>query len=349
MVECPVCGTENEPDLPNCRNCHLASSLFEPVREAAGPGQGDTDYTRVIAEILAGAGLEVSPDEATTAGTTDLQAVVLRPARFPSAGAALAPLPLPELPPPAMGAGLTPVQRQIDELFQIGRRQGLDLRDWEQKTQDALAAEDRPGLEVVRRSLFAQLAAALGEDYEVLMGRRNELTALVPTATADTELSSGRSALAAGDLPGAQRRLRQVAEGLSELEERWATCQILVAEADLMIQTLVELGGDAGPARGPLEEGRRLARAGETSRAERMLAGANRAIWELLAPRLTAGLRAIREQLAGLPQGGEPMAAIARELRELAALLRRRNFGAAINAYRRLRETAQRAHPPKAD
>lgn len=352
MVTCPVCGDENTPEAVNCRSCQLATSLFEPVREAAGLKAGDSDDTRAIAEILAAVGAE--PEEIEVPASSSGPMVLLTSqARFPALPRGDHPpppatrsAPLPALPVLLPGAGFSLVQRQVEELLQVGRREGLDLKETDGRIMSALKAEDRDALDDVRRSLFVQVAASVAEDLEIQSARRNELAALVPTASVDAELASGRTSFATGDLSGAVRRARQAADGLSVLEERWATCQILTVEADLMVETLRQLGTDPGPALGPLSEGRRLARAGSSDRAERVLAGANQALWGLLVPGLTASLQRIRQQLHGQATTSLEIAPVIRELRQLGALIRRRNFGAAVTAYRRLRTAAAALSPP---
>jgi len=343
MVQCPVCGAENPPEATNCKSCQLATTLFEPVREAAGTTTDDSDYARAIAEILAGVG----PETEESTANTNYAASLTSQARFPALAEPKAPavttqrdLTVPNLPVLPPGSGLALVQRQVEELVQVGRREGLDLKDADEQMFRALKDENLPGLDEVRRTLFVRVAGSVIEDLEIQTGRRNELAPLVSTATVDTELSSARSAFATGDLSGAVRRLRQVSDGLSALEDRWATVQILTAEADLMIETLRELGQDPGPALGPLAEGRRLARAGDSDRAEHVLAGANRALWGLLVPQLNESLQVIRAQLQGRASAEQDIEPVVHELRQLAALIRRRNFGAAVTAYRRLRTAA---------
>jgi hypothetical protein len=345
MVQCPVCGEENPPDASNCRSCTLATSLFEPVREAAGTTDADSDYARAIAEILAVVGPEPLANEPSSDGGSGT--VVTAQARFPALSAIHSPPPvvapvtaLPALPVLTPGSGISLVQRQVEELLQVGRREGLDLKDADQRMFAALKEENRTGLDELRRTLFVQVAAAVAEDVEIQTARRNELAPLVPTPTVDAELGSARTAFATGDLSGAVRRLRQASDGLSALGDRWATCQILTTEADLMIETLREMGQDPGPALGPLAEGRRLARAGDADRAERVLAGANRALWGLLVPQLNASLQSIREELRGRASTDQEIEPVIHELRQMAALIRRKNFGAAVTAYRRLRAEA---------
>lgn len=351
MPVCPVCGEENPADATNCRTCQLSVSLFDPVREAAGGPLSDAEYTRTVAEILAavGPGPEV-PDEPGPGSATAHTAQARFPALTPISPSTTlretrASPGLPNLPTLPAGSGLSLVQRQVEDLLQVGRREGLDLTEADQRMLAALRTEDRGLLDELRRSLFVQVAAAIAEDLDVQTGRRNEIAPLVPTPTVDAELGSARTAFAIGDLTGTVRRLRQASDGLSALEERWATCQILTTEADLMVETLRELGRDPGAPLGPLAEGRRLARAGDSERAERVLVGANRALWALLVPELNRSLQEIRNQLHGRPATDREIEPVVRELRQLAALLRRRNFGAAVASFRRLR-TAAAAMPP---
>jgi hypothetical protein len=352
MVQCPVCGEDNPPEASNCKSCQLAVSLFEPVREAAGSTADDSDYALAIAQILAAVGPEpvASGSETQESGSATL---LTTQARFPSLGAAHRPPSeaprspgLPSLPVLPAGSGLSLVQRQVEDLFQVGRREGLDLKEADQTMLAALRAEDLAALDELRRSLFVQVAAAVAEDLEIQSARRNELASLVPTPTIDAELGSARTAFATGDLSGVVRRLRQAADGLSALEDRWATCQILTAEADLMVETVRELGQDPAPALGPLTEGRRLAHAGDADRAEKVLAGANRVLWGLLVPQLNESLQEIRAQLQGRATTDAQIEPVIHELRQLAALIRRRNFGAAVTAYRRLRTAASALSEP---
>jgi hypothetical protein len=350
MVQCPVCGEDNPPDASNCRSCQLATSLFEPVREAAGTGAEDSDYALAIAQILAAVGPE-SPDLGVPERVPETR--LTTQARFPSLSPAptrgpepARPPSLPSLPVLPPGSGLSLLQRQVEELFQVGRREGLDLQEADQRMVVALKAEDRSALDELRRSLFVQVAASVAEDLEIQTARRNELAPLVPTPTVDAELGSAHTAFDSGDLSGVVRRLRQASDGLSALEDRWATCQILSTEAELMVETLRELRDDPTPALGPLSEGRRLARAGDADRAEKVLAGANRVLWGLLVPQLNASLQSIRAQLQGRAATDEEILPVVHELRQLAALIRRRNFGAAVTAYRRLRTAVSALSTP---
>lgn len=338
-MDCPVCGADNPPDAANCHSCQLSTALFPAVREAAGSESGDSDYAKAIAEILA----IVGPETAGPAREERSDALLTTQPRFPALSearrgreAVVREPTLPSLPMLPGGSGIALVHQQVEELLRVGRQEGLDLADADARTMEALRTESMAGLDEVRRSLFVRVAGAVAEDLEVQTARRNELAPLIPTPVVDTELAGSRDAFTAGDLAGTVRGLRQAADGLSSLEERWATCQVLSAEADLMIETLRDLGRDPGPAAGPLTEGRRLAREGEADRAEHMLAGANRALWELLAPQLTHSLKGILTQLQSRASSGGDIAPEVHELRQLSALIRRHNFGAAVSAYRRL-------------
>jgi hypothetical protein len=351
MVQCPVCGAENPPEAANCGSCQLATSLFEPVREVAGATSDDASAARAIAEILAAVGPEQDSAEPVDSGgagtlqTAQARFPALNPVRA-SPVATASRMSLPALPVLAPGSGISLAQRQIEELLAVGRREGIDLGEADQKMLAALKDEDHSALDELRRSLFVQVAATVAEDLEIQSGRRNELAALVPTPAIDVELESSRTAFAAGDLPVTVRRLRQTSESLSTLEDRWATCQILSTEADLMIETLRELGEDPAQALGPLSEGRRLARAGEEARAEKVLAGANRVLWGLLVPQMNRSLQAIRTQLEGHVSSEGKIEPVVRELRQLSAMIRRRNLGSAVTSYRRLRQAAMALSAP---
>lgn len=340
-MDCPVCGAENPPGASNCQGCQLSTSLFSAVREAAGTETADSEYAKAIAEILA----VVGPEAPGASAESRSGATLTSQPRFPALSEVRreretvrrAPT-LPNLPMLPAGSGVSLLHQQVEELVRVGRREGLDLAELDTQTLDALRAENSSQLDSIRRTLFVQVAGAVAEDLEVQTARRNELAALVATPAVDGDLATSRDAFTAGDLGGTVRGLRQAADGLSSLEEEWATCQVLTAEADLMIETMRDLGHDPGPAAGPLTEGRRLARQGDSERAEHVLAGANRALWELLAPQLTHSLKGILTQLQMRAGSGQDIAPEVHELRQLSALIRRRNFGAAVSAYRRLRK-----------
>ncbi|HZY92755.1 MAG TPA: hypothetical protein VFG07_08320 [Thermoplasmata archaeon] len=358
MIACPACGLETPDGATECARCHLSTSLFDSVREAAGD-QADRDpkYVQTIGEILSQLGDEpASPGPETTSATGRLAF----PHRFPSPAAAAEKAPvaeptgpsprplgtLPALPP----AGEVPLLlRQVNDFLQLGRRQGVDLAPFTERAREALAVQDRGILEALARDLFVFLAAALTEEYEGAVARRNEIAGLVPTASPDVELEGCRASLALGDLAGAQRRLRHVEDALSDLEEEWATVQILVTEADLLTVTIRELGGDPGPALGPLAEGQRRARAGDRAGAEPVLARAALALWTILNPIFQRDLGRLKEQLMKRRAEGADVRPPTAYLRQLAADLRNRNFASAILTYRSLRDSVANAEAAPGD
>lgn len=345
MATCPACGFDNPAGLSECPRCHLATHLFEPVREAAGE-EGDPRYLAAIRDILGA--VDAGPETASDAPEPTAPTVA-KPAWFPGLPASgIAPPPtqprhpagLPALPP----AGDVPsLRRQIDEYLQLARRQGLDLTEFGERAREGVLTEDRSQLETLSRQLFVNLAAALTTDYEEILSRRHELTGLVPTETLDLEMEGSRAALALGDLAGAQRRLRHLDTELSELEDQWATVQILVAEGELIATTIRELGGDPAPGLGPLGEGRRLAQEGNREAAERVLARSTLALWSVLDPILLQELARLKQGMVGMRGRGADLAPAVATLRQFAADLRHRNFAAAIAAYRHLRATVDGA------
>ncbi|MCI4340138.1 MAG: hypothetical protein L3K06_01415 [Thermoplasmata archaeon] len=344
MARCPACSLDNPDDATQCARCHLSGSLFEAVREAAGSSESNPEYAKAIGEILAA--VDASPtDEEGPDG-----AVLASPSRFPplpsgapsaTAGPAPergeAPTGLPVLPP---GGDVPRLMRQVNDYLQLARRQGIDLNEFAESAREAVLAQDRETLEVLNRELFVHLAASLTQEYEGAVGRSHEISGLVSTSTPDVELESCRAALAMGDLAGAQRRLRHIEQELTDLEDHWATAQILVAECDLLAGTIRELGGDPAPALGPLAEGRRLARDGDREGAEPVLARAALALWSVLNPLFMRELARVKEAMLRQRGQGRDITASVLHLRQLATDLRHRNFAAAIAAYRQLRVLA---------
>ena len=234
------------------------------------------------------------------------------------------------------------LRHQIDELLQLARRQGLDLKAFGERAREGVLSEDRGNLETLSRELFVSLAAALTTEYEEIRARRDEVSGLVPTDAFDVEMEGSRTALGLGDLAGAQRRLRHLDAELSEMEDQWATVQILVTEGELIATTIRELGGDPSPGLGPLGEGRRLAQEGNREAAERVLARGTLALWSLLDPILLQELARLKQGMVGMRGRGVDVAPAVTTLRQLAADLRHRNFAAAIAAYRQLKATVDR-------
>ena len=160
------------------------------------------------------------------------------------------------------------------------------------------------------------------------------------------ELTAVRRAIGVGDLPGAARRLELVRDELSQAEQQWEVGRILVTEADLMMTTIRELGGDPSPAAGPLEEGRRLFADGRRADSERVLARAAVALWTLLEPRLLDDLRRLRDRMVEARSAGVDITPAIGELRAVSVELRQRNFVGTIVAYRNLRAFVDRTSPP---
>jgi hypothetical protein len=256
--------------------------------------------------------------------------------------------PLDQLPAlPSLGSA-PEVRRRIDEFVQLARRIGVDLGTLPGRLSPALLANDEATLSALARDLFVRLAGALAEEYETELTRRNDLAHLAPTPSADVELDAIRSAIAVGDLAGAQRRLEHVREELGRIDEEWAAGRILATECDLLADTLRDLGGDPRPALGPLEEGRRNLLTGQRENAERLLARAAMALWALLEPRFFEDLKRLRERLVSVRGAGVDIGPAVVGLRGVATELKARNFAGAIGAYRQLKAFLDRVEPPSA-
>jgi hypothetical protein len=345
MARCPACGLDNPPEALECDRCHLASQLFDVVREAAGTPDSDPKFMTAIGEILAA----VDVPESSESDPEPVEGRLASPSRFlsfPPGGSAGSPSPdaprgqpsgLPALPP---GGDVARLTRQLNEHLQLARRQGIDLSDLGERAREAILTQDHATLEVLGRDVFVRLASSLTEEYESALTRRHDLAGLVATSTPDVELESCRGALDMGDLAGAQRRLRHIEQELTDLEDHWATVQILVAECDLLASTVRELGGDPEPALGPLAEGRRLARNGEREAAEPVLARAALALWSVLDPPFLREVSRMKDAILRQRRDGRDVTAAVEYLRQLAADLRHRNFASAIGAYRQLRGLA---------
>jgi hypothetical protein len=336
---CPACGAEVPADALECPRCHLAVHLFDAVREAVGVPENDPRYSTELRELLQA--VEPTPEEGAKGPAT-----LAYPARFPAPSGPSVPPPEGETPPPldALPAlpelpsgGIPALRRQLDDFLQVARRQSLDVADLVERSREGISLDDARTLETVVRELFVRLAAALSEQYEAEVGQRNGLVNLVPLAHVDAELAGARGSLLAGDVAAAQRRLKTAGEQLDALEESWSTFQILLTECDLLTETIRELGGDPGPALGPLEEGRRLGLEGRKDEAEPVLARATVALWSVLNPRFLPEMRRIKDALLARRAAGADVGRAVEEFRELTAHLAARNFGATITGYRRLR------------
>jgi hypothetical protein len=355
MASCPACGSEVDPDAAECPSCHLSTTLFAAVRDAAGSGsEHDPTYLRTIGELLATvevtAPAPLPPEPAHGLMSRPIGGPALRrapPSSRPPPRVAAAIPPIRELPALPAGLPFAETRRRLDEYFQVGRRLGLDFTDFETRFGAAVLSEDLPSLEVLSREIFVHLVSALAEEFESALARRNELAQLVPTPSADVELGSVRQALEVGDLRGAQRRLEHIRDELTRVEEDWEVGRILVTECDLLAETLRELGGDPAPATGPLEEGRRCFAEGRRADAERLLARAAVALWTVLEPRFFEDLKRLRDRMVESRSAGGDVAPAVQELRDVATELRQRNFVGTVVAYRRLRAFLDRSAPPE--
>jgi hypothetical protein len=270
------------------------------------------------------------------------------PSRFPSQGsgsprAGRRATPISELPalPPLEGDDPRRALRvEVDLLYSLGRQMGLDLGAAESRIRSAVAADDLLGFDSVRRELFVQEAAALAERLEGALARGQELRALLGTETPDAELDGAREALGRGNLLGSFRVLRIAEEGLDTLEEEWETVRVLALEAELLVETIRELGGDPSPAQGPLEAARKYARAGDRAAAEPLLARALLALWHVVAPLLRGQVVDLTARLEGMERSGESTLPARHALHAMAGELRAHNFGGAVVAWRRARDAA---------
>lgn len=346
MAECPACGTDVPAGAMSCPACGLSATLFAALALALNPPAGGAAPMPPMAgEIHA----LVGPDLAEEPGGP---AALSSAARFPAVGspvlrrsAPAAPISLPEVPAVGPGEPKLALRQEIDELLSLGRHLGIDLAAFEDRTRAAVRADDLTQYEAIRRELFVHEAAHLAEALEAALARRNELLALVALETPDAELDRARAALAHGDLAGGFRALRSADERLGTLEETWGTVQVLSVEADLLTEAIVELGGDPAPALGPVATARERARAGQPEAAERLLLRGIVGLWLLAAPRLTEGVRRVRDALAPAPPTARDRRAVEAALQLMARELRARNFGAAVLAFRRARELTGRGPP----
>ncbi|MCI4364203.1 MAG: hypothetical protein L3K13_07925 [Thermoplasmata archaeon] len=337
MTECPACGFEAEAGSATCAQCGLSSALFEPVRAAISDDSPGGSSLAEANAIVAAVGLPTMNPGAASLST---------PARFPAPSPIppLAPHPpsppaeLPELPALSAGDPLQSARRQVEEYVTLARRLALEIPGLEPRLHTAVAAADAQSFETIRAELFVRVAARLTEELERTYARRNEVAALLETATPDAELDSAREALGRGDLTGTHRRLRRVEEGLDLLEQEWETVRILSLEAELVAETVRELGGDPLPALGPLSEGRRRARTGDRSGAEPLLARSTLALWHLCAPLLTQRLSELRTEIGTHPPPDATSSRLQTDALEMARALEKRNYGGAVAAYRRFRD-----------
>lgn len=338
MPVCPACGFANPDDGRACGRCGLSVDLFGPVREAAGLPDSDPQFGKAVQEILAAVGEATQANDAVperVPGSGYQSRPTLSASESPPT---VGPRPIDQMPSLPAAYGVAVARRQVDEYLQIARRQGIDTGDFTVRSRDAVATNDAASFEVLGRELFIHIAGAFTDEFEELVARRNVLSAVAPTSGPDVEFESCRSALALGDLGGAQRRLRHLDDTLGRLEEVWATVQVLVGQAELLADTIRELGGDPAAALGPLAEGRRLAKAGDVGGAEAVLAKAGLALWSVLEPSFLAELGRQKAAILAAREAGQDVAPALAEMREIAPALRRRSFVSVVGSYRRLRE-----------
>jgi hypothetical protein len=133
---------------------------------------------------------------------------------------------------------------------------------------------------------------------------------------------------------------------MQRTEEEWEVGKILVTEAEMLAATVRELGGDPSPALGPLEEGRKMVRAGRRSEGERLLARGAVALWTVLEPLLVEDLQRLKGRLSELRSAGLDIRPAVEELRVVMTELRQRNFVGTIVAYRRARAFVEQNRVP---
>jgi len=353
MPTCPACGSQVADPATECPGCQLSVKLFDAVREAAGSATDhDPAYIRTIGELLATVDL-TTPGPPAPAGTS--QGLLTPPRRGAARGAPPSPhkrkvrpiAPIRDLPSLPIAGSDEELRRRVLEYFELGRRLGADFTEFETRASAAVTAADHASMSVLAREMFVHLVSALAEEFESTLAERNEVSQLIPTPSADVELDAIRESIRLGDLAGALRRLSHVRDELVRLEEEWEVGKILVSECDLLTQTIRDLGGDPGPALGPLEEGRKLVLKGRRPEAEKLLARAAVALWTVLEPRLFEDLRRIRDRMHEARSAGADIGGGVTDLRDVATELRQRNFVGMLMAYRRLRAFADQLSPPE--
>ncbi|HEV2448970.1 MAG TPA: hypothetical protein VGU43_00995 [Thermoplasmata archaeon] len=311
------------------------------MRHALAPGPGGNAPLEAAQALAAAVG---APAPTPVAGELS------NPARFPPISPLTPMLPrgprppevMPELPALPAAEPLPVALRQVEEYASIARRLALDIHGLDERRAIAERSKDLSTVAALRAELFVRVAARLSEEIERSFGRRNELAALLETGTPDAELGSASEALARGDLTGTERRLRGVEDSLDTLEEEWETVRLLSLEAELVADTVRELGGDPLPALGPLSEARRRARLGDRSGAEPLLARSTLALWQLCSPLLTRELGALQSTLQQKLPPSESGPRLKLEAAEMARALAHHNYGGAVTAYRRFRDEVGR-------
>jgi hypothetical protein len=346
VVECPLCGAETAETAAHCPTCGLAVSLYGPLREEleAAEEPPPPEGQRVFPEVLQlvhelGGGLPPAAGPAAVA----------QPARFPAtevpvprAPSTLAPPIPPDLPAVGSGDREAVLERDIEEFRLLARRLGVDLSLLEAPIADAERAKDVEALEELRKNLFVRDAAFLAAALDHTLARRNELSGFTGTPTIDEALEHARRAFSRGDLFGAHRALQRATTELEAGEEEWMEVKVLTVEAEFLVETIRDLGGDASPVVAPLAAARRWARDGETERVEQALARSILALWRLASPLVLTDLQRIRSTLASATKEDGDLRAARASLQEMASALKVRNFTDTILAYRSAKEAADR-------
>jgi hypothetical protein len=273
-----------------------------------------------------------------------IPATLASPARFPAPAPTWPPVPsrgapvtlVPKLPELPAGDVAEACRAQIRELQTLLRRRAVPELG-EPAGEGAALGQ----LEERRRALFLVASAALVDELESDLARLRELSSLVEVPQVQEQLLTARETLAGGDLFRADELLRRSSDALERSEDEWTEIRILVVEAQLLEETLRELGDEPGSALGPILEAHRVARHGDRVAAERLLARGALALWLRLSPLLARRLQSIRDGLdfASLAPGVRDQ--IRTESGEIGRAIARRNFGAAILAYRRLRDATE--------
>jgi hypothetical protein len=326
--------------------------LFEPIRAAVGLPKGDPRYETQVRELIEAMGELAVPSSAESSSNAEIAA----PARFPSLSAGRAEprgdepaLAIRELPkrtaPPAPG-GIPELRSEIEGYLRLGRRLGVGASELNDRARELERSEEAAELDRFATELFVRAAASLTDTYAALLNRRNELAELLPTPQIDGGLEAGRTDLALGDLERTEISLREAGAGLDRLEEEWGPSQVLLQGAVDLEDTIRDLGGDPGPAHGPILEGRRLIHSLERGRAESVLARGTVGLWTVLNPLLERDLTRRISEVRTRKEAGSDVEPVLSDLTEFASQVRQRNFSAAVAFYRRGVDRLSRLAPP---
>jgi hypothetical protein len=346
VVECPLCGAETAESAVHCPTCGLATSLFGPLREEleAAEEPPPPEGARVFPEVLQlihelGGGVPASSGPGAVAQPSRFPAPEPPTAKVPSVTSPPAP---PNLPAIDSADREQVLLRDLEEFRLLARRLGVDLTPIEAPIADAKRTKDLAALEELRRNLYVRDAAFLAESLDRVLARRNELSALTALPTIDEGIEASRRAFARGDLVGAYRLLQKATTELEAREEEWMEVKVLSVEADFLVGTIRDLGGDPSPAVAPLAAARRWARDGELEQVERALARSILALWRLASPLVLEDLKRIRATLASTTREDGDLRTARAALEEMASGLKIRNFTDAILSYRAAKEATER-------